>query len=588
MITVTNKTASLVIHPPWNVSNEVYELLYSTNLLIPPTNWQWVLRSYPQETNLIVPNATDAQGFYRLSTAFDPIANSSLGTNFWLAFCGLFNDARNDLSLFISSPVGATGTIIAPRLMTDGPVLVATNCGDGSVDGTYFPRNLTAREQLGWATIGDPIVTNAYVKGTNWVVIYSGDCYLVSYDSNGPSCTMLYFKSGAQLNGTTNDWTASLYNPNPTNTPATICPPVLLINQTFTVAAGQGTNITIPLDAMSGDFDVVQTNGINIIASQPVSVYGLDYDPTASTAFTGYPTPLLGTNYCLMARAAALSSFHSQLAIVATETNTTVTITPSTNANLAGSQWTAPFTLQQGETYQIHSQNDPDDVTGTLVTSDKPIAVFAGADLAFVPDNDYGTGNPLMQEQMPVASWGTEALALGFAGRVNGDCYRVLAAYTNTVITVIFTNGFLARTNHAGQFLDLTNVGPVEFRASQPVQVAHFANGKDFSESPGDPCEVLVPPTGHCLMTNVVFTPEGFYVNYLNIIVAQSAITNTLVDGLPVAASNFVAIGTSGYFGAQIPVAPGLHTVRSSQPVEVEIYGFGFTDAYGYVGGIVQ
>ena len=86
--------------------------------------------------------------------------------------------------------------------------------------------------------------------------------------------------------------------------------------------------------------------------------------------------------------------------------------------------------------------------------------------------------------------------------------------------------------------------------------------------------------------------------NGLNIIVPQSAISSTLVDGLTVDATNFVAIGTSGYYGAQITVTNALdtnnveqatsHTVISSQPVGVEFYGFTDWDAYGCFGGVVK
>ena len=77
--------------------------------------------------------------------------------------------------------------------------------------------------------------------------------------------------------------------------------------------------------------------------------------------------------------------------------------------------------------------------------------------------------------------------------------------------------------------------------------------------------------------------------NYLNIIVAQSATNATLVDDSIVASTNFVAIGTSGYYGAQITITnAGGHTVTSSQPVGVEVYGWGEADAYGYFCGIVK
>jgi len=61
------------------------------------------------------------------------------------------------------------------------------------------------------------------------------------------------------------------------------------------------------------------------------------------------------------------------------------------------------------------------------------------------------------------------------------------------------------------------------------------------------------------------------------------------VDGSLIAATNYVAIRTSGYYGAQIIVTnSGAHRVTSSQPVGVEIYGWGYWDAYGYFGGVVK
>jgi hypothetical protein len=601
IITVTNHTASLVIHPPWNVTNEVYDLLYCTNL-VPPIAWQWLLRTDPGQTNLIVPNATDAQGFYRLRSANDSIANSSLGTNFWVTF---FNMADNgtpiNLSLYISSPVGATGWVTTPGLLGNGPILVVTNCGDTAVNGTYVLTSLTAQEQLDWQTNGFSATAPNYVYGTHWVISGGvGYWVMIDYDSGTHLFTYLYDKSGADLNG---NW--NYYNDTGSPTPTTLCAQVPLVNQFFTVAAGGVTNISIPRAVMLVDYDMVEANGINITASQPVAVYGLDYDPAVSTAFTAYPTKLLGTIYCVMAR----DSGTSQLAIVATETNTTVTITPPSTANLG--DYTNAFTkvLQQGETYQIQTSGGANDVTGTWITSDQPVGVFAGAYWADVPSGEQ-TANPLVQEQMPVDSWGTQVLALSFAGRMNGDYYRILMAYSNTVVTVssMTVSGVVASNLPAGQFLDLLIDGPVEFQASHPIQVAQFAcsysydAGFKLNPQEGDPCEILLPPIGHCLLTNIVATgpayipgnpdlnilPAGFDRNYLNVIVVQSAITNTLVDGSHVAATNFVAIGSSGYYGAQISVTNGTHTVISSQPAEVEVYGFGYCDAYGYFGGVVK
>jgi hypothetical protein len=84
-------------------------------------------------------------------------------------------------------------------------------------------------------------------------------------------------------------------------------------------------------------------------------------------------------------------------------------------------------------------------------------------------------------------------------------------------------------------------------------------------------------------------TIGDFDEDFMNLIVTQSATNSTYVDGSLVVATNYIAIGSSGYYGAQIMITnSGAHTVTSSQPAEVQIYGWGYTDAYGYFGGIVK
>ncbi len=213
--------------------------------------------------------------------------------------------------------------------------------------------------------------------------------------------------------------------------------------------------------------------------------------------------------------------------------------------------------------------------------------------------------NPLVQEQLPVESWGTNVLTLGFAGRTNGDTYRVLAAYSNTWVTnsgvVVTGYGYGATTNYevvvtnldAGKYYETVLEGPAQFQATKPIQVAHFANGGQFElTNEGDPCEILLPTINHYLTSYIVYAPTNadwnFNTNYMNVVVAQAGIGTTLLDGMSINASNFVPIGSSGYYGTQIPVLPGTHMVSNPQPIEVQVYGWGYYDAYGYSGGSSQ
>ncbi len=339
----------------------------------------------------------------------------------------------------------------------------------------------------------------------------------------------------------------------------------------------------------------------HITASQQLSVYGMDFYPEGSWAFTAFPTPMLGTNYCLMARPSLSGdSYTSQFAIVATAEGAIVTINPSTNANLAtssGGSYSNSYrvALTNGQSYQVSSGTITNDVTGTWITSDNPIAVFAGAGNALVPYELTESGNPLVQEQLPVCSWGTQALSLSFAGRTNGDTYRVLAATNGAQVTVWSPKGVFTTNLGAGQFFDTNLGGWAQFQANKPIQVAQFPDGYAFdgtNNNEGDPLEMLLPPTRHYLTSYTITIPADFGdtgdfdQNFVNLIVPQSAISTTMMDGTNISTNNFLQIGQSGYSGARISVPPGsTNTIRSTQPIEVQAYGWGPDDAYGYIGG---
>jgi hypothetical protein len=62
-------TAYLVIHPPWNVTNGVYDLFATTNLA--PSAWQWVVRCSPGQTNLTVTGLANPMEFFILGLTND-------------------------------------------------------------------------------------------------------------------------------------------------------------------------------------------------------------------------------------------------------------------------------------------------------------------------------------------------------------------------------------------------------------------------------------------------------------------------------------------------------------------------------------
>jgi hypothetical protein len=147
ILSVTNQRAKLVIHSPSNVTNNAYDLIYCTNLL-PPVAWQWLLRTSPGETNLVVTNVFDPQGFYALGVPNDIIASDSLGTNFWVMFYSLY--AAAGMSLYISSEIGATGSVTIPGLgFTNNFTILAGTVTNISIPTTAMSTNYDGVENNG-------------------------------------------------------------------------------------------------------------------------------------------------------------------------------------------------------------------------------------------------------------------------------------------------------------------------------------------------------------------------------------------------------------------------------------------------------
>jgi hypothetical protein len=616
---LVGSNATLLIHPPAGVTAGVYDVLTATNLT-QPIQWQWWLRTDPGQTNLPISIGTNAGTFYALGKPNDFVANDSLGTNFWLAFPDMYSNGISSHTLYITSPFGASGTVTIQG-ESNGPTLVATGMDDDpDVNGTYILTNVTIYTTNyggNGLLLHNGLITNAYVNGSMAIFFdenaFDGMGWALA---NTVTSNVLYAGPYGDYNLNNVFW-AGVNDANSIIGPVTTCAAFPLV-QAFTVMASNAATVPIPNDVTIINNDVVGTGyAINVAASAPVSVYAVFYYAESSAAFTAYPTTFLGTNYCVLSRPAPIvgeAEGNSELAITATADGTVVSITPSETADISAHAGPYSTNLDAGQTYQVMSADATGDVTGTWISATKPIAVFAGATVANVPDLSTRAGNPLIQEQIPVEDWGTNVLALSFAGRNNGDTYRILGITTNTVVfvtgtvinitsepdrgpwAVVTTNETFTTNIDAGKSFDIQVDGPVQFQADKPIQVAQFANGTYADALPngeGDPCEILLVPTDRYLETNIVVSLPNdgiagdFDKNYLTIIVPQSATNSTTLDSAPV--TGFVPIGASGYYGSSITLTSiGKHIVRSSQPACVQAYGWGFNDAYGYSGGFVK
>ena len=147
--------------------------------------------------------------------------------------------------------------------------------------------------------------------------------------------------------------------------------------------------------------------------------------------------------------------------------------------------------LQQGEIYRLCNHTNANaDFTGTSIASDKPVAVFGGSTLTFVPSG-YWSADHLIEEMTPISMWGQHFATMPLATRLNGDTFRFLASADGTKVSV---NGNVVATLNRGQFHEQIIDGPAIILSTQPILVGQYANGTTYDNVTGDPFLMLVPP----------------------------------------------------------------------------------------------
>ncbi|QIX25355.1 OmpA family protein [Nocardioides sp. JQ2195] len=366
--------------------------------------------------------------------------------------------------------------------------------------------------------------------------------------------------------------------------------------ETVSTSAGTISQVEIPAGQGVTSEDGVESVGVRVTSTSPISVFGAMIYPAASTGFQAYPIDALGTSYRVLGYNATqtLPGMQTRMTVIGSTDGTEVTITPKTQvgARPAGEPFT--ITLDEGQTYQLGSSASEQDVTGTEVTATAPVAVYGGNSCANVPTG-FPACNPILQQLPPTQAWGTEFISGRFATRAKGDTYRVLADQDGTVVKV---GGNEVATLDAGEFHEMvlpaaaTEPGreAVIIEASKPVLVAQFGNGSSYDATSGDPLMMLVTPLGQHLTSYTLATPDivssgAGTLPWINLLVQTRDIGTLTLDGVPVDASEFTGVAGTDYSVAQLSASIGQHSLSAPHQFGVQVYAWGNYDAFGYSGG---
>jgi uncharacterized repeat protein (TIGR01451 family) len=366
-------------------------------------------------------------------------------------------------------------------------------------------------------------------------------------------------------------------------TSGTVSIPRLAFTQPFAVDPGTITPVTVPIEARLLNAGVGPS--IHVSAGKAVTVSVMSHRVFISDGYLGLPADALGTRYTVMAWGAGSPG---QFAVAAAHDDTTVTVIPTSatvDGHPAGVAYTV--TLNSGDAYLARAVTTPTggELTGSIVTSDKPVAVFGGNECGSVPTIFVFACNPLMEQQPPDDAWGQTFLTVPLKTRVGGDTFRILASQDDTAVEI---DGATVATLGAGEFHTQVIAGPSVISTSKPALVAQFSNGSTFDNmTNADPSMMLIAPVDQFQPAYQVPTPSGFAINEINLVAPSGSVGAIAIDGAAVPSSAYTPIGSSGFSGAQVDVTPGSHALTGTgAPFGVSSYGFDSFDAYSYPGGM--
>jgi gliding motility-associated-like protein len=369
----------------------------------------------------------------------------------------------------------------------------------------------------------------------------------------------------------------------------------------FTVVPNQATLVPIPSAAFLGNTNGTANKGIHITSKNPIAVYAHIYASSVSGATLLLPVNTMANDYYSLnfTQLSNATPSYSIFMIIATDDNTTVSITPSA-ALIDGSAANKTFTitLSKGQVYQGLSNTD---LTGSRITSVssgtsgcKKIAVFSGSNKIYIGGPNTSADN-LFQQVYPTASWGKSYITVPLKSR-NYDVFRIVFSDPATNVTLngavvpaaSFTNSLYYQFSS-----QVSNV----ITADKPIQVVQYAvtqgdgiNGgnKAIAGDIGDPEMIYLNPLEQNIDHVTLYSTDKYKIlnGFINVVIPTAAASSFLLDGVA-QTTNFITVpGNTTYSYAQLAVSVGAtHNISANQGFNAIAYGFGMTESYGYAAG---
>jgi hypothetical protein len=362
-----------------------------------------------------------------------------------------------------------------------------------------------------------------------------------------------------------------------------------LLEEVATLGTGRGTAFQIKTDRPVVAYTILPYGG----------------GPSAATSATLLlPTSAWDTNYIAVnayQKSVIVGPAQPSLDILAYEDGTEVTVLPKVailaGAQVQGSNANVPvkYQLKKGEYVQF---TQSEELTGSPIQSNKPIAVWGGASCLNVLPSDAACDSA-HQQIPPVKALGSEYVLVRYRNRKSAQSeetppWRIIGAVGGTQLTwkPAAPPGAPA-TLAQGQVYEFQSAGPYVVSSQDkdhPFYAAQYMTGCVHIKSPnseGDPEWVNVIPAAQYLDHYVFFTDPTYPETSLVVVRKKSSVTKAFKDVTLDCAGKLTgwkAIGdyeytrldlVTGDFQNVGKCSNGRHEMSSEAPFGVTVWGWG-------------
>lgn len=375
----------------------------------------------------------------------------------------------------------------------------------------------------------------------------------------------------------------------------------------------------------------LSSNAYRITSSAPIVVYQFNVFENAysNDASLLIPTTGLGQIYRIINWPAGhpvqIGSFpvdRSYITVVGTKPNTQVKVKPTWKirgnapiaATPAGTEIVAtlgPFDVLNLETddatlAEIMNNPSATDLTASVVTSDKPIAVFSGVELTGAPgtavdiptypgwmEGDTCCLDHLEDQMFPVESVGsryviTRSPVRSTSGYREPDVIRFMGVAEPATITTTLPAPYNSFTLAPGEYRTTYTQDNFIVNSDKPVMVGQILISNQYVDGPyiGDPSLTVFPPIDQFRTEYVIPTPPKWAQHWV-VITAETA-AEVLLDGAGTFICSVAPAGMmdgKNYESRTCSLKTGTHRLTGEKPFGIVVYGYGNAGSYAFVGG---